>query len=188
MTGRHGRSVLLLGSLALAAAGCGEAGVRPTGTMQAADTADQVLYGVSHYITDDGIRRSLVKADTAYFYDATQTAELINITVTFYDANGKETSTLTAKEGTYRWQTGSMEARGNVVVVSPDGERLQTSVLRYDEPTHSITTDQRFTYTTPREHLEGNGFRSDPDFLNVVTDQPRGGERGVIDLPGQAEP
>ena len=188
MTRRHVLSIIVLGGSALAAAGCGETGVRPTGTMQAADTADQVLYGVSHYITGDGIRRSLVKADTAYFYDATQTAELINITVTFYDDNGKETSTLTAREGTYRWQTGSMEARGNVVVVSPDGERLETSVLRYDEPTHSITTDQRFTYRTPDEYLEGNGFRSDPDFLNVVTDQPRGGERGVIDLPGQAEP
>jgi LPS export ABC transporter protein LptC len=185
------RSALLLVTLAgvaFGAAACGETGVRPTATVQAADTADQVLAEVSHYITDDGVRRSLVKADTAYFYDATQTAELLNITVVFYDDNGNETSTLTAEQGTYRWQSGSMEARGNVVVVSPDGERLETSVLRYDEPTETISTDQRFTYTTPEEYLEGNGFTSDPDFESVVTDQPRGGERGVIDLPGQEEP
>lgn len=188
MTWRPGPFIMVLGAVALSAAACGDTGVRPTATAQAADTADQVLYGVSHYITDDGVRRSLVKADTAYFYDATQTAELLNITVTFYDDNGNEASTLTAEEGTYRWQTGSMEARGNVVVVSPDGERLETAVLRYDEPTNSISTDQRFTYTTPEEYLEGNGFHSDPDFLNVVTDQPRGGERGPIDLPGQEEP
>jgi len=178
----------LMVSAAVGAGACGESGVRPTGTMQAADTADQVLENVTHFITDDGVRRSLVKADTAYFYDATQIAELAHISVTFYDANGNETSTLTANHGTYRWQTGSMEARGNVVVVSPKGERLETSVLRYDEPTHTISTDQRFTYTTPKEHLEGNGFRSDPDFQNVVTDQPRGGERGPINLPGQEEP
>jgi hypothetical protein len=35
-------------------------------------------------------------------------------------------------------------------------------------------------YDNADEHLEGNGFKSDPDFRNVVTQQPRGGQR-----PGQ---
>ncbi len=179
-----------LGVAAILLAACGDTGVRPTTTVQAADTADQVLYDIAHYLTDDGVRRSLVKADTAYFYDATQTAELRNITVTFYNKNGVETSTLTANEGTYRWQVGSMEARGNVVVVSPPPKRetLKTSVLRFHEPTNTISTDRRFTYSTPEEYVEGNGFSSDPDFQNVTTEQPRGGERGPIDLPGQIEP
>ena len=87
----------------------------------------------------------------------------------------------------YRWQDGSMEANGNVVVVSPDGRRLATERLRYDNASNQISTDRRFTFERGAEHLEGNSFRSDPDFRNVVTDQPRGGGpagNGML-LPGQ---
>ena len=35
-------------------------------------------------------------------------------------------------------------------------------------------TDKHFTFDRGEEHLEGNSFRSDPDFKNVVTDRPRG--------------
>ena len=100
--------------------------------MQAADSADQVLEGFSHYVTNEGILRSKVEADTAFFYEATQITELHKVKVVFFDVKGAESSTLTAQRGTYRWQDGSMEAKGNVVVVSPDGPPLghQHSALR----------------------------------------------------------
>jgi LPS export ABC transporter protein LptC len=166
---------------------CEESGARPTTTIQAPDSADQVLEGFSHYVTNDGIRRSRVQADTAYFYEGTQVTNLVNVKVTFYDLKGAESSTLTSKTGLYRWQDGSMEANGKVVVVSPDGRRLATERLRYDNARNQISTDRRFTFDRGAEHLEGNSFRSDPDFRNVVTDQPRGGGpagNGML-LPGQ---
>jgi LPS export ABC transporter protein LptC len=164
---------------------CEEGGVKPTTTIQAADTADQVLEGFSHYVTNDGIRRSRVQADTAYFYEATQITNLVNVKVTFYDLKGAESSTLTSKTGLYRWQDGSMEANGNVVVVAPDGRRLATERLRYDNATNQISTDRHFTFDRAEEHLEGNSFRSDPDFKNVVTDRPRGVAGDGMLLPGQ---
>ena len=103
----------------------------------------------------------------------------------FFDVKGAESSTLTARRGTYRWQDGSMEASGDVVVVSPDGRRLKTSVLRYDNATNLIVTDKPFTFDRGEEHLEGNSFRSDPDFRNVVTDRPRGVTGNGMLLPGQ---
>jgi len=178
-------SVLLVA--ATLAAACEESGARPTTTVQAPDSADQVLEGFSHHATNDGIRRSRVQADTAFFYEATQITNLVNVKVTFYDLKGAESSTLTAKSGLYRWQDGSMEANGNVVVVSPDGRRLATERLRYDNASNQISTDRRFSFDRGGEHLEGNSFRSDPDFRNVVTDQPRGGGpagNGML-LPGQ---
>ena len=181
-------AAVLLPSLLLAAAltmGCEESGARPTTTIQAPDSADQVLEGFSHYVTSDGIRRSRVQADTAYFYESTQVTNLVNVKATFYDLKGAESSTLTAKTGLYRWQDGSMEAKGNVVVVSPDGRRLATSVLRYENATNLIMTDQHFTFDRGEEHLEGNSFRSDPDFKNVVTDRPRGVTGNGMLLPGQ---
>lgn len=172
-------------ALAVAITGCEETGARPTTTLQAADSADQVLEGFSHYVTNQGVRRSRVEADTAYFYESTQITELRNIKVTFYDLKGEESSTLTARRGTYRWQNGSMEADGTVVVVSPDGRRLSTETLRYDHATNTISTDQRFSFDRGAEHLEGNSFKSDPDFRNVVTDRPRGVAGDGLLLPGQ---
>jgi LPS export ABC transporter protein LptC len=78
---------------------CEDTGVRPTTTVQATDSADQVLEGFSHYVTNDGVRRSRVEADTAFYYEPTQITELHNIKVVFFDIKGAEGSTLTAKKG-----------------------------------------------------------------------------------------
>jgi LPS export ABC transporter protein LptC len=164
---------------------CEDTGVRPTTTVQATDSADQVLEGFSHYVTNDGVRRSRVEADTAFYYEPTQITELRNIKVVFFDIKGAEGSTLTARRGTYRWQDGSMEATGKVLVVSPDGRRLTTESLRYDNATNTIMTDKQFSFDKGVEHLEGNSFRSDPDFKNVVTDRPRGVSGEGLLLPGQ---
>jgi LPS export ABC transporter protein LptC len=164
---------------------CEDTGARPTTTVQAPDSADQVLEGFSHYVTNNGILRSRVEADTAFFFEPTQTNELRNVKIVFFDIKGAESSTLTAKRGTYRWQDGSMQASGNVVVVSPDGRRLSSEVLRFDNATNTILTDRHFTFDQGDEHLEGNSFRSDPDFRNVVTDRPRGVTGNGMLLPGQ---
>jgi LPS export ABC transporter protein LptC len=164
---------------------CEESGAKPTTTVTASDSADQILEGFSHYVTKDGVRRSRVEADTAFFYESTQITQLRKIRVVFFDIKGEEGSTLTARTGTYRWQDGSMEANGSVLVVSPDGRRLQTESLRYDNGTNTISTTTHFTFDRGSEHLEGNSFRSDPDFKNVVTDRPRGTAGDGMLLPGQ---
>jgi LPS export ABC transporter protein LptC len=173
--------------LVLSVAACEETGAKPTTTVAASDSADQILEGFSHYVTSDGIRRSRVEADTAFFYENTQTTQLKRIRVVFFDVRGEEGSTLTAKTGTYRWQDGSMEANGSVLVVAPDGRRLQTETLKYDNATNTISTNQHFSFDRDTEHLEGNSFRSDPDFKNVVTDRPRGVAGDGLLLPGQEQ-
>jgi LPS export ABC transporter protein LptC len=177
-----GLSVLLATPVVIA---CEETGAKPTTTVQASDSADQVLEGFSHYVTRDGIRRSRVEADTAFFYEGTQVTQLRNIRVVFFDVQGQEGSTLTAKRGTYRWQDGSMEANDKVLVVSPDGRRLTTQALKYDNGSNTISTNVHFAFDRGGEHLEGNSFRSDPDFKNVVTDRPRGVAGDGMLLPGQ---
>jgi LPS export ABC transporter protein LptC len=171
--------------LAASVVACEETGAKPTTTVQASDSADQVLEGFSHYVTRDGIRRSRVEADTAFFYEGTQVTQLKNVRVVFFDVQGTEGSTLTAKRGTYRWQDGSMEANDNVLVVSPDGRRLRTEAIKYDNGANTISTNVHFTFDRGGEHLEGNSFRSDPDFKNVVTDRPRGVAGDGMLLPGQ---
>ena len=186
--GEWGRSAALsvLGVVAVCSVlSCEDPGARPTTTVQATDSADQVLEGFSHWITKDGIRRSEVQADTAFFYENTQVTQLKNVRVVFYDIDGKESSTLTSKTGTYRWQDGSMQANGTVVVISPDGRKLQTDTLKYDNATNTISTDTHFVMDRGTDHLEGDSFRSDPDFRNVVTNKPVGRAGDGVLLPGQ---
>ncbi len=175
------RFCAVLGVLVVAAC---ETGIKPTATIAAPDSADQVLFGMSHYVTDAGIQRAHVRADTAYFYSPAQTAELRNVHITFYDTRGAETSTLTSRQGTYHWRSGDMEARGNVVVVRTDGATLRTEVLRYNQVRSQVTSDKPFVFDEPTRHIEGEGFTSDPDFKVVTAIRPRG-TGGKFTLPNQ---
>lgn len=159
-------------------------GARPTATVTAADTADQILVGMSHYVTRAGVTRAHVEADTAYFYSPTQSAELRRVRITFYDVRGTESSTLTAREGTYHWRTGDMEGRGDVVVVTTDGRRLRTEVLRYNQARDEVSSDRPFVFDGPSRHIEGEAFTSDPSFRDVVARRPRG-TGGQFTLPDQ---
>ncbi len=167
--------------LALAAAGlvaCGGMDTPPTtATAAVGDSADQVLYGLKHNLTTDGVLRAHLEADTAYFYQGPQRADLRGVKVIFYSPQGVETSTLTSDSGTYDWRTGNMEARGNVVAVTPDKRRLTTSLLRYDRRNDQISGPNAFVFDAPDRHLEGESFTSDPEFKNVVATKPR---RGLV--------
>src|SRR5256885_487806 len=116
-------------ALALLAVAC-ETGIKPTATIAAPDSADQVHFGMSHYVTNMGVQRAQVRADTAYFYSPSQTAELRNVDITFYDVRGAQTSTLTSREGTYHWRGGDMEGRGDVVVIPGGGAKLPAAAVR----------------------------------------------------------
>jgi len=157
---------------------------RATATISPADTADQVLLGMQHYVTQDGVQRARVRADTAYFYSPSQSADLHGVHITFYNVAGAETSTLTARQGTYHWRTGDMEAHGNVVVVTTDGRTLRTEALKYNQVKSEVTSDVPFVFDGPNRHIQGEGFTSDPDFKNVVARHPTG-TGGKFTLPNQ---
>lgn len=156
-----------------------------TATEAVLDSADQVLLGMTHYLTDGGVLRARVQADTTYLFSNTQRAELRNVHVTFYDITGRPTSTLTSKEGTQHWRTGDMEARGNVVVVrNRDGGTLHTEVMYYSQVKNEVSSDKAFTFDAPDQHITGDAFTSDPDFKNIKTTRPRG-TGGQFVLPNQ---
>jgi LPS export ABC transporter protein LptC len=164
--------------------GC-KSGTPVTATQAALDSADQVLIGMSHYVTNGGVLRARVRADTAFFFSGTQQAELRNVHVTFYDAAGQATSTLTSRAGTHHWRTGNMEARGNVVVVrNKDGGTMRTEVMAYNQIGNEVSSDRDFVFDSPDRHIEGKGFTSDPEFRKITAKSPRG-TGGQFILPSQ---
>src|SRR5262245_21958804 len=58
----------------------------PTATSASADSADQIVFGLNHQLTNDGVLRTRVQADTAYFYQISQKVAMRHIKVTFYSA------------------------------------------------------------------------------------------------------
>lgn len=147
---------------------------RPLTVLPDGDSADQILYGMEHLATTDGVLRVRLRADSGYYYESTQTWELFVLDVLFYSSMGEHTSTVTSEEGTYELRTKNMQARGNVVGVTPEGRRLTTSVLNYEATLDELNGPEPFVFDAPGQHLEGASFRADPDFSRVRATDLRG--------------
>ncbi len=180
------RVVFVVGILAIAgAAACSSKKQPPVATHSPlADSADQVMYGARFNLTDKGLQRAQLQADTAYFFEDNTRIELEPVHTTFFTATGAKDAVLTAQRGTYNSRTTGMIARKNVVVVSEDGRRLTTPELRYNQQANEISSDSAFVMTEPNRRLEGIGFRSDPNMKNIqILKGASGMARGIATQP-----
>lgn len=177
------RLYLVAGAVLLSAA-CKDGTEPPVATANPlADSADQMLFGISTFLTSDGLLKAQLQADTGYFFDDNSRLELRNVRMTFYTNTGQKNAVLTSREGTYNTRQSLAEARGNVVVVTEDGRRLTTQQLRFNQTRNEILSDSAFVFTELGRRIEGVGFVSDPDLNNVRTLQTKG--EGTFTLPGQ---
>ena len=67
---------------------------------------------MSHHIVEDGLRKIVVDADTAYIYEASHLTDLREVRVVFFTAEGDTSSVVTGDRGLYRMQAGTMKATG----------------------------------------------------------------------------
>ena len=154
-----------------------------------ADSADQVMYPARFNLTDQGLQRAHVDADTAYFFDDNNRMELQGVHATFYTVTGAKDAVLTSRHGTTNTRTNNMIARKDVVVVSEDGRRLTTAELIYNQQKNEISSDSAFVMTEPNRRLEGIGFRSDPNMKNIqILSGAKGVAKGVSTGPATAAP
>lgn len=156
---------------------------RITAANPLADSADQVMFGVSTMITNRGVLRAQLGADTGYFFDGNTRIEVRHERTVFYTTTGQQNAVLTSVQGTYNMRRGQMEARQDVVVVTNDGKRLETEQLKYDQATDQISSDSAFVLTQPNRTLRGIGFTSDPDLTNLHVKKVITGS-GTFTLPG----
>jgi LPS export ABC transporter protein LptC len=154
-----------------------------------ADSADQVMYPARFNLTDQGLQRAHVDADTAYFFDDNNRMELQGVHATFYTVTGAKDAVLTSRHGTTNTRTNNMIARKDVVVVSEDGRRLTTSELIYNQQKNEISSDSAFVMTEPNRRLAGVGFRSDPNMKNIqILSGTKVIAKGVSTGPSTAAP
>ena len=180
------RSALVCGLVVLAVAACSEKKQPPVAAHSPlADSADQVMYGMRFVLTDKGLNRALLQSDTAYFFEENTRIELEKVHTTFFTATGARNALLTSERGRYNSRTNNMVARTNVVVTTEDGRRLTTPELNYNQQINQISSDSAFVLTEPGRHVEGVGFRSDPNMQNVRILKTKSGSTGTVVLPGQ---
>jgi LPS export ABC transporter protein LptC len=159
---------LFLGAVAaLVAAACADTQAPPVTQDMLPDSAEQMAFGVSFVLTDAGVRRAVVRADTLLTYDANTREEMRKINARFFSAAGEQDAVLTALAGSHSARLGTMEARGDVLVVSREGEQLTTPHLRYDPSRNEISSDSAFTLTQGDRVTKGVGFVSNPDMTNM---------------------
>lgn len=177
-------AVIMFGAAVLI--GCDDKAEPPVGGRSPlVDSADQVMFKTRTMITDKGLARAELEADTAFVFDDNTRIELRNVGLTFFTTSGARDAYLTSRRGTYMSRTGYMIARDSVVVVTEEGRRVVSPELKYDQTANQISSDSAFVLTEPGRRVEGIGFRSDPNMQNVRILKTRSGTTGVVTLPGQ---
>jgi LPS export ABC transporter protein LptC len=146
------------------------------------DSAEQMMFFASFALTDRGVLRADVKADTLLQYQQGTLTELRQVTTTFFTEMGEKDAVLTSREGTYQARVGTMEARGNVVVVATDGRRLETEQIKYDPSRNEVTSDSAFTLTDKGEVTRGVGFITDPQLsrIQILAGAKHSGQQVII--------
>ena len=180
----------LLVALPLAAAvACKESKAPPVAsTDPVADSADQVMFGVRHFLTDKGVRQAQLLSDTAFMFDDGTRILLRKVKLTFYTEMGTENAVLVARRGRYATRNQVMEGTGDVVVTTTDGRRLETQQLKFDQARNEISSDSAYVATEGGRRQSGIGFRSDPNMRNVQCLRACGGSLGAVNLPTETAP
>ncbi len=124
---------------------------------------DQIITDFEITETASGRRDWTMHADSAYLYERRNLLEAKSIEVTFYDEKGEVRSVLQANYGKLNRSTDDMEARGNVIVTSKDGVKLETPSLTWLNKQRKIVSDDTVKVTREHDILTGWGFRGDPD-------------------------
>nr|WP_282097935.1 LPS export ABC transporter periplasmic protein LptC [Sinomicrobium weinanense] len=85
--------------------------------------------------------------------------------VDFFDKD-KNKSTVTADYGIIYQATDMTDLRGNVILHTHDGKKLETSQLYWDQKNKWVFTKERFIYTNPEDGtiMNGEGIEFSQDF------------------------
>lgn len=157
--------LLVLGALALTAC---EERIRPSVVPLATDSLpSQESWRSTVRLTDSARVRALLWAGhIATYADRQETLLGDSVHVTFYDEQGRPTSTLVARRGRVDDRTRNLEAYENVVVTSEDSTVLRTERLFWTDATREIHTDAYVEIVSPREVIRGEGLVSDQSLTN----------------------
>jgi len=170
------KRTLLLGALAGATGACDGEPPTPVATSELQELgADAVIFGMSQYVTVEGVREALLYADTAYTYEDSTDVDVRSLNLTLYTELGLERAFITANRGSIDLNTQRMAAFGNVVLTIPEQDRrIESAQLHYDPNRDRIWSDTSTVMIHQGSRVTGDSFESDLGFTSVKVYNARG--------------
>lgn len=110
----------------------------------------------------EGKKNWTLWASYAAMYNDQSLVDAKTVRIEFFDKEGKRFSTLVAKTGRVHQRTNDLEARGDVVVTTESGIRMETDSLRWQNRVGKIVSDGFVKVTRRNDVVTGYGFESDP--------------------------
>lgn len=110
----------------------------------------------------EGKKNWTLWASYAAMYNDQSLVDAKTVRIEFFDKEGKKFSTLVATTGRVYQRTNDLEARGNVVVTTESGIRMETDSLRWQNTVGKIVSDGFVKVTRQHDVVTGYGFESDP--------------------------
>lgn len=170
---RNGILALAFGALAAACQGT----TAPASTDYESLPADQVMYGMTHYMTNGGVRSAHLRSDTALIFNDSSSIQLRKVELDIFTETGTVRAELTSEAGNLDRQTNRMVARGNVIlrITGENARTVFTEELHYDPTTKMVWSEvfTRFRYSDGRENTM-DSFRVDDGFRNFQASTLRG--------------
>lgn len=156
--------LMIVAALGIAASGCRKTSKPPVAAEVAlSDSADQVIFDGRFFVTQSGVSRGEMRADTIFVFNDNSKFMLRRISGEFSTETGAPNGTIRADRGTYDRRIRILDGFGNVVVTSTEGDRLTSNHLRYTEAADEISSDSAYTIVRKGDTSRGIGFRSDPN-------------------------
>ena len=142
------------------------------GMASMADSAEQVMVNVRTLLTDHGVQRGEMFADSAYVFDENTRFDLGRCAATFNTATGAKDG-MVGDRGQYSTRQQMLEGYGHVVITTNSGKKLTSPHVGYNQ------CDQR-GLERQRVHHGGTG----PDTLrHRLPVRPAADERDGIEEP-----
>ena len=138
--------------------------------------ADYIIFGLTNYLTREGIREAVVEADTALvFQDSTVVLLRGNVKLTAYHEElGTEKAVVTSDRGRLDTSTNALWAEGNaVLIIQADGRRIESYRLTYTPENNLIRSDTFTVMYDGDDIIEGTSFISDLNFERVLVRNAR---------------
>lgn len=180
--------MLLTAVAVVAVAGCRD-GTKPPVVTEAglADTAEQIIFDGRAFLTDGGVKRGEMFADTIFVFSEQTQYALRQVRANFNTETGAPHGTLRGDRGTYNIRTQTLEGFGNVIVTSTKGEKLTSPHLKYVQSRNEISSDSAYVLVRGDETQRGIGFISDPNLTVFKCKRACGGE-ALVPIGGLKTP
>lgn len=171
--------VVLLLLICFSVYSCAKKEVRHRASAIADRKAMPALAGdeVTTLISDSGITRYRIKAKRWLVYDKADTPYWEfpeGVYLEKFNLNLEADATVEADYAYYNEPAQRWMLRGNVQAVNLQGEKFETPLLYWDQPSESVYSDSSIVITREASIIKGVGFRSNQEMTQYTILRPTG--------------